>query len=351
MIGISTYFWAVVKEVMRFRLVSPVMAPHYASQDFTLHDTQGVPHTIPQGTQLFMHGYSMALDEELWDVDPHTFYPERWLLPRNEGLDLHGKERRKNVEHYKFIPFSMGPRTCPGYSFAKVAVFLQAATIAHSFEWKLSEKAKRSEHVDTNGRLDLTENWGLTIMPQRFAKLGYIEARARPVARLARPQDQDVDYENTFLDRTRQTVSLIKREWLSPDTLQLRCSLSPGGTHNANKVLGLPVANISRNLLQIPSPLSRANGMGARTQSRARTKCRARTPPSALTKTWDISILWSRCTTAAKKNAFPMAEKSRNIFPVCRRAAPSISRAHLGLLSIREMADLRYPANRYKQAE
>ena len=250
------YFWAVVKEVMRFRLVSPVMAPHYASEDFTLHDTCGVPYNIPRGTQMFMHGYAMALDEKLWDVDPHIFYPERWLVgARNEGLDLHGKERRKNVEHYKFIPFSMGPRTCPGYSFAKVAVFLQAATIAHSFKWKLSEKGKRSNHVDADGRLDLTENWGLTIMPQRFAKLGYIEAEVRPAARLARPQKLDVDYHDKFLDRTRQTVSLIRREWLSPDTLQLRCSLSPGGTQNASKVLGLPVGKHFKVFAPNPKPI------------------------------------------------------------------------------------------------
>ena len=36
------------------------------------------------------------------------------------GLLPLGNEQRKMDEHYKFIPFSLGPRTCPGYSMAKV---------------------------------------------------------------------------------------------------------------------------------------------------------------------------------------------------------------------------------------
>ena len=135
--------------------------------------------------------YAMAQDPELWD-EPLRFNPDRWQDDaRNHGLDLHGKQRRKDVDHYKFIPFSMGPRTCPGYSFAKVAVFLQAATIMQSFEWGLTDKAMASEHVQ-DGQLDLLENGGLTIMPRRYAEMGYIKAKPRPAASLARPMPGDI---------------------------------------------------------------------------------------------------------------------------------------------------------------
>ena len=36
-----------------------------------------------------------------------------------------------------------------------------------------------------NGKLDMTENWGLTIMPQHFGEEGVVEARPRQAARLA----------------------------------------------------------------------------------------------------------------------------------------------------------------------
>jgi len=38
----------------------------------TLHDASGKEFFIPAGTAIFMHGYSMALDPELWD-EPHLF--------------------------------------------------------------------------------------------------------------------------------------------------------------------------------------------------------------------------------------------------------------------------------------
>ena len=230
------YLWAVVKEVLRFRLVSPVMAPHYASETFSLHDSQGVLYNIPRGTQIFLHGFAMAQDEELWDVDPKIFYPERWIdIERNADLDLHGKEKRRNVEAYKFVPFSMGPRTCPGYSFAKLSLFLQASTLVHCCEWHLSDEAKRSHFVDADGRLDLTENWGLTIMPRRYAKLGFIKSVLRPASRLAKPTDGDIDETNTFLDRTRQNVTIVSMKYITQDTLSLTCSLG-----DDTKSLGLP---------------------------------------------------------------------------------------------------------------
>lgn len=170
-----TYFFAVLKEVMRMRIVSPVLAPHYCSEDIKVGG-----YVLPRGTAIYLHAWAMAKDPELWK-DPETFNPDRWLKhPRNDGLSFHGFEKRKSIEHYKFIPFSMGPRTCPGYSFAKVTLFLQAAALMQCFEWS-SPKAP----------LDLTECWGLTIMPDRHASRGHVFAKPRAAAKCARPLEGD----------------------------------------------------------------------------------------------------------------------------------------------------------------
>ena len=47
--------------------------------------------------------------------------------------------------------------------------------------------------------LDLTENWGLTVMPISHAKAGKIMAKPRPAARLARPQPGDVIDDQTTM--------------------------------------------------------------------------------------------------------------------------------------------------------
>jgi len=185
------YFWAVIKEIMRIRTISPVLAPHYCSKDTQLSDGKGNKYTLPTGTAIFVNAWSMALDEELWGPDAKEFRPERWLEDeRNKGLDLHGKEERASTEHYKYIPFSLGQRNCPGYSFAKVVTFMQAVTIAQCFEWKLSEKGKNSKLVK-DGKLDLQEFWGLTIMPHRHGDEGLIAATIRPAAALANPLPGD----------------------------------------------------------------------------------------------------------------------------------------------------------------
>ncbi len=45
-------------------------------------------------------------------VSSQQFNPDRWLDPShgNIGLEVHGLENRLCVEHYKFIPFSLGMR-------------------------------------------------------------------------------------------------------------------------------------------------------------------------------------------------------------------------------------------------
>lgn len=231
------YFWAFLKEVFRYRLVSPIMAPRYSTQDMTLHDTTGKEFFVPEGTQLFLHGYSMALDPELWD-EPEKFNPDRWLSGKERDLDLYGQVRRKRTDHYKFVPFSLGPRMCPGYSFAKVAQFIQTVTLVHAFNFKLTpDAAKIMPGKVVNGKVDLQENWGLTIFPQRFGENGCITADVRPMARLCKPLQNDIDPANVFLDdRSEKKVKLIVRKQISHDTVLLRFSFG-----FKYKILGLPI--------------------------------------------------------------------------------------------------------------
>ena len=117
---------------------------HYCSEEITVGG-----YTLPRGTAIFLHGWAMSKDPELW-VEPERFNPDRWLHSEwNQGLRIHGREKRKSVEHYKFVPFSMGPRTCPGYSMAKVTLFLQAATLLQCFEWSARDPAVRRVYLAT----------------------------------------------------------------------------------------------------------------------------------------------------------------------------------------------------------
>ena len=156
------YFNAVLKEVMRIKLVSPLMAPHYVSEEFSIMNGK---YKLPLGTAIYMHGYHMAKHSDYWE-NPNQFNPDRWLN-KEKDLDLYGLERRHKLEHYKFMPFSIGPRMCPGNNFAKVSLFLQSVSLIQAFEWS------------SNNTLNLTENWGLTIMPDKFGDNKQIIIKSR----------------------------------------------------------------------------------------------------------------------------------------------------------------------------
>jgi cytochrome-b5 reductase len=231
------YLWAFLKEVFRWCLVAPFAAPHFTINDMTLHDNTGKEYFVPGGTQVFLGAFQLARDPEYWD-EPEKFNPDRWLGEREAGLDLYGQVKRKKVEHYKFLPFSLGPRMCPGYSFAKVAQFLQFSTIVHSFRFKMTEGAERKfPQYIKNGQLDLTENWGLSMSPRNYAKMGIISCECRPIARLHKPLGNDIDPTKVFLEgKTEKKIKLLVREQLSHDTALLRFGLG-----NGNMILGLPI--------------------------------------------------------------------------------------------------------------
>ncbi|CAM8977158.1 unnamed protein product [Rhodiola kirilowii] len=141
-----TYLQAIMNENLRMYTASPLWLPHYSSAECTI---QGFH--IPRGTIVHVNALAIHRDPEVWE-DPMSFKPERF----------------ENVEEtyaYKFIPFGIGRRSCPGASMTNKVVGLTLASLIQCFDW---ERIGGEE-------VDMGEGFGLT-MP----KLKPLEAMCQP---------------------------------------------------------------------------------------------------------------------------------------------------------------------------
>lgn len=78
---------------------------------------------VPEGTNAFVHFYSLHRDPRYFSPMPDTFWPERWLSADERRAlgypDPNGQDKapfRHNPA--AFIPFSFGPANCVGKNLA-----------------------------------------------------------------------------------------------------------------------------------------------------------------------------------------------------------------------------------------
>lgn len=137
------YVQAVIFEGLRIQPVAPLGLPHTAFEDTMLGGF-----LIPKNCSVMANITSVSWDPELFP-EPKTFRPERFL-----------NEDKTEVEIPKqFIPFSLGPRSCLGETFAKVEIFLYITALVQKFRL-LPEK---------DGELpDLEAVLGLTLSPKAY---------------------------------------------------------------------------------------------------------------------------------------------------------------------------------------
>ena len=90
------YLRCVLNEALRLYPTSPLLLPHFSSTDCPV----GGYH-IPQGTILLVNVFFMNRDPKVWE-EPTMFKPERVEVIKGEK------------EGFKFIPFGIGKRACPG---------------------------------------------------------------------------------------------------------------------------------------------------------------------------------------------------------------------------------------------
>ncbi|KAF6176218.1 hypothetical protein GIB67_023509 [Kingdonia uniflora] len=129
------YLNCIINETLRLYPVAPLLIPHFSSEDCTVGG-----YNVPRGTMLIGNAWAIHRDPKVW-VEPSRFMPERF----------EGGETEK-VDGYKFIPFGVGRRSCPGSGLAMRVVGLALGTLIQCFEWKRIGE----EQVDMSAEFGIT---------------------------------------------------------------------------------------------------------------------------------------------------------------------------------------------------
>ncbi|XP_076466491.1 cytochrome P450 2B4-like [Babylonia areolata] len=117
--GSLPYLEATILEVQRHADVGPFAMAHGVARDTRLRG-----YRVPRDAIVLVNVHSVHHDEsaDAWGGDPEVFRPERFL-----GED--GKVKRPE----RFMPYSLGPRICPGVQMARVEMFLYISTLLQRY--------------------------------------------------------------------------------------------------------------------------------------------------------------------------------------------------------------------------
>ncbi|KAI9390929.1 hypothetical protein POPTR_007G016400v4 [Populus trichocarpa] len=134
-----TFLKCALKETLRMHPPIPLLL-HETSED-----AEVAGYFIPKQTRVMINAYAIGRDKNSWE-DPDAFKPSRFMKP---GVpDFKGN-------HFEFIPFGSGRRSCPGMQLGLYTLDLAVAHLLHCFTWELPDGMKPSE-------LDMTDMFGLT---------------------------------------------------------------------------------------------------------------------------------------------------------------------------------------------
>lgn len=114
------YLQAIIYETLRLFPIAPLLVPRESSVDCKIEGFE-----VPKGTiMLVVNAWAIHRDPNLWE-NLTMFRPERFVNWEISGDDL-----------YKWRPFGMGRRACPGAGLAHRVVGLTLATLIQCFVWK-----------------------------------------------------------------------------------------------------------------------------------------------------------------------------------------------------------------------
>ncbi|XP_047079156.1 cytochrome P450 CYP73A100-like [Lolium rigidum] len=122
-IGRLPYLQAVIKEALRLHCPIPLLVPH-----MNLEDAKLGGYAIPKGSKVVVNAWWLSNNPELWEK-PEEFRPERFIGEESSvDAAVGGKV------DFRFLPFGMGRRSCPGIILALPILALIVGKLVRSFE-------------------------------------------------------------------------------------------------------------------------------------------------------------------------------------------------------------------------
>ncbi|KAJ7044390.1 cytochrome P450 [Mycena alexandri] len=113
----TPYISAIVKEVLRWRNVTPIAIPHYLTVE---DEYRG--YRIPAHSVVIGNAWAILHDKDMYP-DPHSFKPERFLLDGKLNPAIRDPD----------AAFGFGRRICPGRNMATSSLWITIASVLSTF--------------------------------------------------------------------------------------------------------------------------------------------------------------------------------------------------------------------------
>ncbi|KAK9131943.1 hypothetical protein Scep_011471 [Stephania cephalantha] len=147
------YIQSIVQETLRLYPPVPFLLPHEVAQESKVDQ-----YDVPSGTIVVANVWAIHRDPKVWP-EPDKFMPERFMQSILQGESKDG---------FKFVPFGIGRRGCPGGGLATRIIALALASVLWCFEWeKIGDEP-----------IDMSE------------EVQFLLPRAKPLVALCRPRSE-----------------------------------------------------------------------------------------------------------------------------------------------------------------
>lgn len=138
------YLQATVKETLRLHTPIPLLVPH-----MNLEEAKLGGYTIPKESKVVVNAWWLA-NNPAWWKNPEEFRPERFLQEESSTEAVAGGK-----VDFRFLPFGVGRRSCPGIVLALPILGLIIAKLVTNFEMKPPIGMEKIDVSEKGGQFSL----------------------------------------------------------------------------------------------------------------------------------------------------------------------------------------------------